>query len=188
MSDEITIQESARLVTLEKTIQRGLSNFIEVGEALAEVRDTYKGRFDKLGYKNFEDYCQVKWGLKQTHAYRMMDAAAAVASLKSSPIGELPAKESQARPLTKLSDPAQQREAWSCAVESSKTGKPTAREVEVAVERVRALPETKFTAEQEAAAEDAEKDSETLWLLKSYWKKATKKDRKAFLIWAEDKN
>jgi hypothetical protein len=34
------------------------------------------------------------------------------------------------------------------------------------------------------AGEDAEKDSETLWLLKSTWKKATKRDKSLFMAWA----
>lgn len=36
------------------------------------------------------------------------------------------------------------------------------------------------------AGEEAEKDSENLWLMKSTWKKSTKKDKATFLSWAQD--
>ena len=35
----ITLDESRRLVELEKTIEHGLKTFLEVGAALAEIRD-----------------------------------------------------------------------------------------------------------------------------------------------------
>lgn len=180
MSDAITIQESARLVSLEKTIERGLGNFIEVGEALAEIRDS---RLYRIEHKTFEDYCRTKWKFSRMQASRLIGAADVCNQLVTKP-----GAESQARPLTRLDSPEQRREAWADAVEQSATGKPTAREVEAAVERVRPIPATKFSKDQEDAIAAAEKDPETLWLLKSYWKKATKKERRAFLLWAEDNN
>lgn len=55
------------------------------------------------------------------------------------------------------------------------------------------VPTTQYPAEpvtvsEEAvkAGEEAAKDSENLWLLKSTWRKATKKDRAAFFKWAHE--
>jgi hypothetical protein len=42
-----------------------------------------------------------------------------------------------------------------------------------------------LSAASQTAAEQAERDSESLWLLKSTWRKTTKKDRAAFIEWAK---
>jgi ParB-like chromosome segregation protein Spo0J len=47
------------------------------------------------------------------------------------------------------------------------------------------LPKYDFSDAAKEKGEQAEKDSETLWLLKSTWRKATKKDKSAFLEWAK---
>lgn len=47
------------------------------------------------------------------------------------------------------------------------------------------VEESPASIEAIKAGEEAEKDSEKLWLLKSTWKKATKKDRSAFLKWTQ---
>ena len=67
--------------------------------------------FQTLSSRTFEDYCKERWGLKQTRAYQLMDAAKISERIKNSTIVELPATESQARPLAKL-PPEQQPEAW----------------------------------------------------------------------------
>lgn len=179
---EISISESARLIALEKVIQRGLSNFIEVGEALLSIRDE---RLYRIEHKTFEDYCRKKWSFTRHQANRLIGASAAVANLE--PTGSKPASERQMRPLVPL-EPEQQREAWEAAVEAS-DGKPTAKHVEAAVENIRHRPisEPEFTPKQKAQIAESEKDSETLWLLKSYWKKAGKKDRAAFRKWIDSR-
>jgi ParB-like chromosome segregation protein Spo0J len=45
------------------------------------------------------------------------------------------------------------------------------------------LPEYQISEESKAKGEQAAKDSETLWLLKSSWKKANKKEKAAFIEW-----
>ena len=99
----MSIRESARLEELEKTISRGKKTFVEVGMALAEIRDL---RLYKREYGGFEEYCREKWGWKRAHAYRLIDAAEVV---KVSPIGDKIQSESQARALGKI--PAGQRAA-----------------------------------------------------------------------------
>jgi len=47
------------------------------------------------------------------------------------------------------------------------------------------LPQYQFSDESKAKGEQAGNDSETLWLLKSTWKKATKKDKSIFMKWIE---
>lgn len=133
MTAAISITESSRLEKLEAVIQRGLSNFVEVGEALLEIRD---GKLYRESHATFEDYCRDKWNMAQQSATRFMRAAETVTALKSEPIGSLPLTESQARPLTAL-EPEAQREAWEAAQEAAAAeGKPlAARHVEAAVEQ-----------------------------------------------------
>jgi hypothetical protein len=67
-----------RLDELEKTIARGKRTFVEVGLALAEIRQyrLYRGE-----YSSFSEYCQKKWGWNKSYAYYMIDGAAVVKAL-----------------------------------------------------------------------------------------------------------
>lgn len=108
------LQASKTLGDLEAVIARGLNTFVEVGAALSAIRDR---RLYRETHGTFEDYCRERWCLKQSRAYQIMDAAAAMSNLESSTIVELPdcrtlpANEAQVRPLTLL--PAdEQPAAW----------------------------------------------------------------------------
>lgn len=111
--------EKTTLEGCEQVIEEGKRTFVEVGNALMKIRD---GKLYRADFDTFEEYCQKRWGWKKSQAYRMMDSAAVVANLKTSPIGELPATESQARPLAKL-EPEQQREAWQRAQDRAQAEK-----------------------------------------------------------------
>lgn len=135
--------EAALLAECEDVIERGLESFIEVGNALLRIREgnLYRAQFD-----NFPLYCQLRWGMNKSHAYRMIDAAEVAKNLGSELVPKLgtlnPAtpKEGTLRPLVALPAP-KQREAWAAAVETAKRpGKPTAKEVAAAVEVVAPKP------------------------------------------------
>ena len=68
----MSIREAARLAELEKTISKGKKTFVDVGLALAEIRDL---RLYKREYDSFSEYCQAKWGWTRQHAYRLIEAA-----------------------------------------------------------------------------------------------------------------
>jgi len=69
MSEVVPVSESTRtLADCEAVIRRGLNSFIEVGEALMEIRDNRLYR--EKGFGRFEDYCQQEWGWKHSHAYK----------------------------------------------------------------------------------------------------------------------
>jgi len=89
------LRDDQRLAELEKTIAKGKKTFVEVGLALAEIRDL---RLYRREYSGFDEYCREKWGWKRAHAYRLIDAAEVV---KVSPIGDKIKTESQARELAK---------------------------------------------------------------------------------------
>lgn len=99
--------DKRRLVELEEVIEQGLTTFVEVGEALLEIRDS---RLYLETHGTFEDYCQDRWQISRPTAYRMIDAAR-VADVVS-PIGDI-ANEAQARELTPLlDDETELLEAW----------------------------------------------------------------------------
>ena len=122
----------AELAEAEDTIQRGMDTFVEVGNALLQIRDGHGYRLS--GYGTFEDYCRERWAMARSTAYQMIDAAVVVGNLSA--IADIvPITESQARPLASL-PPAQQQEAWARAQEIARNdgGKITAAIVQLAVE------------------------------------------------------
>lgn len=131
MSDLATLNPAAQiaLVSCEQRIERGLKTFIDVGQALAEIRDSrlYRGT-----HETFEAYLEQRWQMSRSYAHRMI-AAAEIAL----PIGntELPAvrTESQARELAKVPEP-ERAEVWRETVERTE-GKPTAAAIRETVER-----------------------------------------------------
>lgn len=141
MSDGVTVHTSTelapgdaeRLAELESTIDRGLTTFVEVGAALAEIRER---RLYRETHGTFEDYCRERWQMSRSYAHRIIESAQVVANVQTLPIGNTaPATESQARPLAKL-EPEQQREVWREAVETAPEGKVTAKHVSATVERI----------------------------------------------------
>jgi hypothetical protein len=136
MDDDLEVLlpcEEKQLEQCEETIEQGLGTFLDVGRALAEIRDN---RLYKGSHRTFERYCKDRWDLGKAHAYRQIYGYEAVALLeqKRSPIGDknesedsdsvneihqemiLPRNEAQVRPLTKLT-PEQQVEAWSLVLD-----------------------------------------------------------------------
>lgn len=125
-------KDEADLFELERVITYGLRTFVEVGNALAEIRDR---RLYRAEHKTFEDYCRDRWGFVQQHATRLIRAAEVIQNIESEPRGSLlPTTEKHARPLTRL-EPAEQIAAWREAVETAPNGKVTAAHVEQVVKR-----------------------------------------------------
>lgn len=123
---------SQRLAEAEAIIERGLGTFMDVGNALARVRDErlYRGT-----HGNFEDYCRARWAMSRKRAYDLMSAAETVEAL--SPIGDiLPTTESQARELTGL-PPAVAAEVMQAAAESGKVTAATIRDARQSIQPTR---------------------------------------------------
>lgn len=73
--------ESLRLTKLEKTIDAGVKQFIAVGEALTEIRET---RLYRAEFKSFEAYCQKRWQFTRQRAGQLIEAAEVANSLPKS--------------------------------------------------------------------------------------------------------
>lgn len=88
-----------RLNNLEGVIKRVARAFVDVGEALEEIRDKrlYEGRYD-----NFDTYCMEEYGWTPRHADRQIRAS--IAARKLRPIGLNIRNEAQARELARLAD------------------------------------------------------------------------------------
>jgi hypothetical protein len=125
----LTAPEAEQLSELEAVIERGFQTFLEVGAALAAVRDA---RLYRAEYATFEDYCQERWGMTRRNANHLIGAVDVVDSLGTTV--PKPSNERQARALGKVPE-GERPEVWQEARERS-GGKPTAKLIEqIASER-----------------------------------------------------
>jgi hypothetical protein len=126
----LTRGERSDLRAAEEIIEQGIGTFIEVGEALLEIRNR---RLYRDSHDTFEAYCRERWGFSDSRARQLVGAAETVTTVT---VENLPAPSSErvARELASLPEP-EQREAWSEAVEQN--GRPTAAQVREIVKRRR---------------------------------------------------
>lgn len=121
----------ATLEGLEEIIERGLSTFFQVGDALSTIRDE---RMYRSEFATFEDYCRTRWGFSDSRARQLIAAAETVTTVTVAG-GPAPTSERQARALNPLrDDPEAAADAMREAHEET-GGKPTAEAVEQAVKR-----------------------------------------------------
>jgi hypothetical protein len=129
-----TISKLDRLRECERIVKRGSKTFMEVGNALAEIRDGKLWREaqapnDEAGYASFDDYTQRRFGFSKSYASRLISGLKAVEKL---PIGNI--NEAQARELAAV--PAESRKEVYDAASEATDGKPTARAIREAAERL----------------------------------------------------
>jgi hypothetical protein len=99
----VRIRDDERLAELEKMIAKGQKTFVEVGLALAEIRDL---RLYKREYSNFAEYCREKWGWEKRYTNYVIAGAEAVQSLPEK-VGTAVPTLAAARELARI--PAEQR-------------------------------------------------------------------------------
>ena len=95
------LPDRRRLTELEGVIERGRQTFVEVGQALAEIRDQ---RLYRDTHGTFEDYCRERWSMDRRNANRHIEAAAVVGRLGSN--DPKPSSVGQTRELARAEDPA----------------------------------------------------------------------------------
>jgi len=127
---DLSAQEELRLEQLEKVVVENFQTFIQVGQALTEIRERKLYRIKAM---TFERYCKELFDIAKSRANQLMDAAGVVENFHncgSFPEGSrlLPINEAQVRPLAKL-NPDQQVVVWKAAVESAPKGRITASHV-----------------------------------------------------------
>ena len=117
------------LVSLERTIDKALAEFVNVGSALQRIRDE---RLYKASHPKFEEYCKARWKFSVKHAYRLIAAAKIVEQLKAGKgrvsRKSLPTREAQVRPLAQLWETADcdPVSIWKQALKENKGKAPTA--------------------------------------------------------------
>ena len=122
MNDSITVSEATsirtRLEELEGVISEGLQTFVEVGNAIREIRDS---RLYRESHGTFEDYCRERWGWSRQYANKQVEAANTAEVLANGNQGFQIANERQAREITPLlkQDPEQAQAVFAEAVKDA---------------------------------------------------------------------
>lgn len=148
-TDPARIGEASRLADLEKVVERGLSTFVEVGEALLAIRDE---RLYRLTHGTWEAYLSDRWGFSDGR-WRQIKAATEVAHALSVTTGSAPTSERVARELVPImrQDPVSLPVVMAAAQERAGERPVTAADVRAEVrERFRSM-----AAESEAEVQQA---------------------------------
>ncbi len=183
--EPITLDESKRLIELEKTVEAGRQTFIAVGTALAEIRDT---RLYKADFATFDEYCDKRWGFTRAHAHRLIEAASLAKEM--SPVGDIP-NERTARELARV--PAVERAIVvkaATAKANSAGRKMTSKDISQAalprpatVSAVLVEPSSEAESPQPDSSEPTSPSTESM--LRRLWGVATPVERSSFLEWVK---
>ncbi len=122
----LTTDESQELETLEAVVDTNLRGFHDTALALYAIRQK---KLYRQHSETFEEYCRSRFSLEKSHVNRLMDTVPIMQALKeSSPIGEVPKNEAQARELKRV--PSEKvAEVWQKAVDTAPEGGVTAQHV-----------------------------------------------------------
>lgn len=122
---ELTITETADLRSLEATIDRGQTTFIEVGQALLEIQQR---KLYRATHGTWDAYCRARWGWGASRGRQLIGASRFAMQSDTEGNGAVPANERQTRALRAAElaaralasmTPAQQVEAIQAAEEEA---------------------------------------------------------------------
>lgn len=119
----LTPTDRKKLDKCEQTIEKNIKGYVETGLALATIHNE---RLYRETHETFEHYCRERWEFGRQYAYRLISAAEVAKDISAeqhveSPIGtklSIPATESQARPLVRLTS-EQRPKVWGEIVETA---------------------------------------------------------------------
>jgi hypothetical protein len=94
VAEALSEGENAELRACEAIIAGGWQAFVEVGLALARIRDA---RLYRVNYDNFEAYCKAKWESGRNYVDRLISAAQVFTHLMTIS-HQIPDHETQIRP------------------------------------------------------------------------------------------
>ncbi|MET7900349.1 ParB/Srx family N-terminal domain-containing protein [Streptomyces sp. NPDC005355] len=120
MTQILPAAEAAQLAEHEAVIERGLNTFVEVGNALAAIREQ---RLYRAQFGTFEDYCRARWSFGRRRANELIASAQVVGAIAPTDLPPLE-NEGQARELARVPEP-ERAAVWSATIERT-DGKPTA--------------------------------------------------------------
>jgi len=167
----LTQADTARLKELESVIERGRKTFIEVGYALAEIRDQ---RLYRQTHATFEAYCAEQWGWTRQRSYQLMNAATVVKLLPAGMSTRVD-NEATARELAKLEP--KEREKVLLAIEQ--------RGERVTPAAIRAVVKEEQPAKPEPDSDDDRSQAPHYGVQSaaSWWTGTTPKNRGHFIRW-----
>ena len=121
MSDELSPKlnedEKKTLNSQLRIIRKGMSTFIDVGNALSRIRE---GKLYRETHKSFEAFAKYHFEYSRTYATGLANSAELISQLKEANVKELPKNEAQARILLGVANPI---EVWSKSLETAKAKK-----------------------------------------------------------------
>jgi hypothetical protein len=117
----LSVKESDRLSEFERILSKGLRTFFEIGEALHRIRAE---KLFRATHHDFASYCQQRWGIGRTYAWRVIGAAERLKLLPSSENVTRPTTEFEIRPFLKLK-PEEFPKAWREAIRRTENGNTT---------------------------------------------------------------
>ena len=119
MPNELTTTDTTRLRECEDKIDRSLRSFVDIGDALLEIRES---RLYRDEHTTFERYCQERWNITKSRANQLISASRLVQNLENADsAGVLPSSESVARELQRVDD-ARVDDVWNRVVETAPVG------------------------------------------------------------------
>lgn len=148
MSHVFSQKDLADFKRIESEIERDQASFLRVADNLIEVRDR---KLYGIMADTFEEYIRIRWGWTKQRAYQIIAAKRVVDSLppKSQLVVD---SETKARPLVNVPEQDRPRVIRQ-AVSEAPNGKPTARHIEEAAERVTSPPPQKPQSKEPPAKE-----------------------------------
>lgn len=138
--DEMKIEAAqVEFNRLNEIVRKGVTGFVEAGDALRRIQDGKLWRAG--GFKTWEDYCRSVAGMSRTHAHRLIKASQCLIEMRAEfDVSDWPVSESQVRPLLRLKEIKDRRNAWDAAVTQAQGDHnslpPTAENVNVIVNQI----------------------------------------------------
>lgn len=80
MKNELTVAQETELLTHMDVITAGIHTFIEVGNALAAIRD---GRLYRRTHGTFREFVEENWNMSKSRAYQLIAGAEAAESVST---------------------------------------------------------------------------------------------------------
>lgn len=133
--NKLTAPERSDLRRLEKVVEDGMQTFLEVGQALKEIRDA---KLYREKWTTFDGYVEDRWEFQKRHAYRLIEAFETKQVVdEKCPTGHKITNERQLRELAKVPESAIQTVLDKVVEQSQETGKPiTAAAIKEAAEEI----------------------------------------------------
>lgn len=150
--DDLTKEDAARLRSLERTVEKGLATFVEVGVALAQIRES---RLYRATHKDFAGYCEDRFNLTARRVNQLIESATVVQEMGNMFPKSLPANSRVASELAKV-EPEKRSEVWQATLE--KKPEPTAADVRETAKAMSSEPEqpTVYRAVERQQIKDVE--------------------------------